>query len=156
MIDNTHKGDLFAWFSLAIIMWPASVALPMTICATPPPERILLVQEARESCTFNRVRPPKPRCESSCRGLRGTGVVNSQCHERFPRGTGPHPVIFMTSIRKERCGWWPFKSPLLVVSLWRPNRKTTCPKNLKRRGTPLQGDPYEKFFSRGQEAPVHR
>jgi hypothetical protein len=31
----------------------------------------------------------------------------------------------------------------------------TGPKDLNRRGTPLQGDPYEKFFSRRLEALVH-
>jgi hypothetical protein len=33
--DTTHKGDLFAWLSLAVNAWPTSVALPMTIWDTP-------------------------------------------------------------------------------------------------------------------------
>lgn len=40
--------------------------------------------------------PTKPRCEASCRGLHGTGVVTAV----FPRGTGQHPVVSMLSIRK--------------------------------------------------------
>jgi hypothetical protein len=34
--------------------------------------------------------------------------------------------------------------------------KTTGPKDLKKKRDPPQGDPYEKYFSRGLEAPVHR
>jgi hypothetical protein len=54
---------------------------------------------------LNWTRPPKPSCDASCRGLRGTGVVISRCRERSPRSTRQHPVVFMPSTRMGCCGW---------------------------------------------------
>jgi hypothetical protein len=42
-----------------------------------PLERALLFLEARDGSIFHRTRPSTPRCEASCRGLRGTGVIIS-------------------------------------------------------------------------------
>jgi hypothetical protein len=108
-----------------------------------PPEQALLVLEACEGCIHNRTRPHKPRCEASCWGLHGTGVVIIQCLERSPRGTRQHPVVFTPSTLMGCCGWRPFKFPRLMGK-WK--KKVAMPLNW--RGTPFQGDPYEKCFSR--------
>jgi hypothetical protein len=104
-IDTTHKGDLFAWLSLTVTASPAIVALPMTIWDTPIPSNVHSWFWALVRVPFHRTKPPKPRCEASCRGRRGTGVVISQCLQQFPRGTGRHPVDFMRSTSMGRNGW---------------------------------------------------
>jgi hypothetical protein len=68
----------------------------------PPPRRALQVLKACEGITQQD--QTKSRCEALCHGMRGTGVVISQCRERSPRGTRQHPVVFMPSTRMGHCG----------------------------------------------------
>jgi hypothetical protein len=101
-----------------------------------PPEHALLVTEAPQGSILNKTKPTKPRCEVSCRGLRGTGLVNSQCREQSPRGTGQHPVLFMLSTRKG-LRMVTFYIPITRWSTMETkSTKTTGPNDLKKERDP--------------------
>jgi hypothetical protein len=97
---------------------------------------------------LNRTKPPKSRCQASCWGPRGTGVVNSQCREQSPRGTRLHHVVSMTSICMRHCWWRPRNSPLLVGLQWKPRRKKNCSSGPKRE----EGLPFKEIPMRNTSA----
>jgi hypothetical protein len=109
----THRGEFFMQVSLVAASRLASIALPLIIWDTPLPTNghswswrlvmVLLLRGPNHQL--------KPRCEASCRGLRGTGMVISRCREQSPRGTRQHPVVSTPSTGIGRCWWRLFKSP---------------------------------------------
>jgi hypothetical protein len=113
-----HRGDPFIRFSASLPHDETVSHSHSSSGISPTPERAVLVLEVVRVLLY-RTKPPKPRCDASCRGLRGTGVVISQCRERSTWGTRQHPFVFITFIRMGHYGWWPFKFPSLVGPKWR-------------------------------------
>jgi hypothetical protein len=88
------------WSQCACIAFPmASRDIP------PPPSEFLRSWKLARGFYSQQDLPPNPRCEASCRGLRGTGVAIGRCRERSPRGARQHPVVLMPSTRMGLCRW---------------------------------------------------
>jgi hypothetical protein len=113
----------------------------------------------RSKGRVERHHPPKPRCEVSCRGLRGTAVLKTQCYERSPWGTTQHPVVYMPSTHMERCTWWLLESTTLMGTKWIPNQINNQSKGPKKKRDfhterslwegPQQGPKSSSVLSRG-------
>jgi hypothetical protein len=129
----------------------ARVAPPFAIWDTPFPPNVHFWFWSLVRVHSQQDQPPKPRCEASCRGLRGTGVVNCQC----PQGTRQHPVVYMPSPVWGAAGGG-HQLPNTCGTKMRTKNKKTDLWTQKKRGTLLQGDPCKKYCSRRLEAPVHR
>jgi hypothetical protein len=97
--------------------------------------------------------------EASCQELCGTRVDISRCRERSPQGTRQHHVVFMSSTHMGHCRWRPYKSPLLVGSLWRPKKKKKkpVPHDLKKQRDSPSGRSLREILQQGHgssSAPV--